>query len=231
MVDSARLSLPPSPAGRRRVLIGRACSALTIAIVVGAIVQSARSANLSAFSGHSVRTCATSALKTRLVNTGGAGGTAGGYIGFTNQAHVPCRLTGWPTLVAVSATGASTTAVRTRSTMFGPRPNMKGVPVVTFRHGERADAVFAVGGNGIGNTCPPPYRHLRVTPPGNSRSVLLSAWLPGLDAFLPACTQIEVTMIVRRRPCTTASGARGRPHLRSRENRSSDRCGARRTRT
>jgi len=44
--------------------------------------------------------------------------------------------------------------------------------------------------------CPPPYRRLRVTPPGSSRSVVLSAWLPTLDAYLPACSRIVVTMVV-----------------------------------
>jgi len=69
---------------------------------------------------------------------------------------------------------------------------------VTLRQGERAEAVFDVGDNpGPGKTtCPPPYRHLRVTPPGNSRSVLVSAWLRSYGHYLPACTRIEVSMIV-----------------------------------
>jgi hypothetical protein len=82
--------------------------------------------------------------------------------------------------------------------MFGPRPNIAGIPVVALRHGEQADAVFTgsdVAGPGT-TTCPPSYRHLRVTPPGSSRSVLLSAWLPYLDAYLPACGPIEVSMVV-----------------------------------
>jgi hypothetical protein len=143
------------------------------------------------------RRCTTAQLKVRLINPGAAGGTAGAYIAFTNRASAPCRLTGWPTLVAI-AMGKTTTAVRRRSTMFGPRPTIKGMPVVTLGHGRRADAVLTVGDNpGPGQTaCPPPYRRLRVTPPGNSRSVLLSAWLSGFGHFLPSCTAIEISFVV-----------------------------------
>jgi hypothetical protein len=144
------------------------------------------------------RRCTTSQLEIRLIHPGAAGGTAGGYIAFTNRASAPCRLTGWPTLVAVAASGKTTTAVHRRSTMFGPRPTIKGVPVVTLGYGRRADAVFTVGDRpGPGRaTCPPPYRRLRVTPPGNSRSVLLSAWLSGYGHFLPACSAIEISFVV-----------------------------------
>jgi hypothetical protein len=175
------------------MFVRSACIALTGAIVAGAIVHSAPSSP-----GRSTRTCTTSQLKVALVHSGAAAGTVGGYIGFTNQARRACRLSGWPTLIAVSATGASANAVHRRSTMFGPRP-MRGVPVVTLRYGERADAVFTTSDNPPPGkaTCAPPYRQLRVTPPGNSRSVRVSAWLHGLNNFLPACTDIEVSMVVR----------------------------------
>ncbi len=142
--------------------------------------------------------CTTAQLKIRLIHSGAAAGTVGGYIAFTNRASVPCRLSGWPTLVATAATGKSTAAVHRRSTMFGPSPLMKGVPVVTLHPGQRADAVFTVGDNpGPGQTiCPSPYRHLRITPPGNTRSVLISAWLPYYNQYLPACTSIDVSMVV-----------------------------------
>jgi hypothetical protein len=145
-----------------------------------------------------VRNCTTAELKIKSFHKGAALGNVGGYIGFTNRASRPCRLSGWPTLVAITAAGSAKTAVHRRSTMFGPRPTIKGVPVVTLRHGERADAVFA-GSDiaGPGQTrCPPPYRHLRVTPPRNDGSVRLSAWITGLNAYLPACAPISVTFVV-----------------------------------
>jgi hypothetical protein len=82
--------------------------------------------------------------------------------------------------------------------MFGPRPTIRGVPVVTLRHGGLAVAVFTGGDNpGSGKTrCGAPYRRLRVTPPGNFRSVELSAWLPYLDGYLPSCTRIEISFVV-----------------------------------
>lgn len=147
-----------------------------------------------------VRTCTTSQLKIGLVGSFAGLGESGGYIGFTNRASTRCRLTGWPTLVVLTRAGASTATQHVRSTQFGPNPLMKGVPVVTLRHGERAEAVFVAGDNpGPGKTtCPPSYRYLRVTPPGNSHSVLLSAWLPYLDGYLPACTRVWVSMVVPR---------------------------------
>jgi hypothetical protein len=166
---------------------------LALASVTAAPTLAAREA-----ANDSIRPCTTSELKIELVHSGAAAGTVGGYVGFTNRAGASCRLTGWPTLLAVTASGASTTARHVRSTMFGPRPSVKGIPVVTLQHGQRADIVFTGGDNpGPGKTtCAPGYRYLRVTPPGNSHAVLLSAWLPWLNAYLPNCGRIEVSMVV-----------------------------------
>lgn len=140
--------------------------------------------------------CAASQLKVTLVRSVVAAGNVGGYIGFTNQAATRCVLRGWPRVVALSAT-VSTTAEHVRSTMFGPRPNLVGVPAVTLGPGQRGDAVVAGSDIPLGETsCPSPYRQLRVTPPRGDRSVLVSSWLPSLDAYLPACSQIVVTMVV-----------------------------------
>jgi hypothetical protein len=149
-------------------------------------------------STHVIGICATEELRISTFHTGAALGTVGGYIGFTNRGSGPCRLTGWPSLVAITRAGTSKTAVHRRSTMFGPRPTIKGVPVVILRHGERADAVFTAGDNpGPGKSrCPPSYRYLRVAPPKNVRRVRLSAWLAGLNAYLPACTPIDLTFVV-----------------------------------
>jgi Protein of unknown function (DUF4232) len=142
-----------------------------------------------------VRACDSRHLVIRVFHTAAAGGTAGGYIGFTNGARVPCRLSGWPTVVALTATGKETPAVRSHSTMFGPYA--KGVPVVTLRPGERADAVFTGAEiTASGRACGARYRSLRVTPPGGSGSVLLSAWNAWLGRFMPNCGPLEVSMVV-----------------------------------
>jgi hypothetical protein len=173
------------------------CLALTVAGCFGAGGRSSSTA-ASMTQRVPVKACRGSELEITLVRSFVAAGNVGGSIGFTNRAANSCNLTGWPRLVAVTKTGASTTAKRVRTTMFGPRPDIVGVPVVKLRHGERAEAVFA-GSDipGPGETsCPPPYRRLRVTPLGNSQDVLLSAWLPNLDAYLPSCSRVVVTMMV-----------------------------------
>jgi hypothetical protein len=143
-------------------------------------------------------TCTTSQLTIRLTRSLVAAGNVGGVISLKNRSGATCRLTGWPTLVAVTRAGRSTTARHVRTTMFGPPSSLRGVPVVTLPPGKIAKVVFAGGDNpGPGRTsCPPAYHRLRISPPGSSRSAVLSAWLPSLNAFLPACARISVTMVV-----------------------------------
>ena len=181
-----RSRIPPVPS--RRFCIGVALG------VVAAATTGVGPAAPSSASVARARTCATSQLKIRMLRSLVAAGNVGGYIGFRNRGTTPCRLRGWPILVAFDP--GSRTAVRVRSTMFGPY--VTGVPVVTLRPGKLAGAAFATSDNpGPGKlTCPRPYRRLRVTPPGSSQSVVLSAWLPALDAYLPACSRITVTLVV-----------------------------------
>jgi hypothetical protein len=86
--------------------------------------------------------------------------------------------------------------------MFGPYvggtgPYVRGVPVVRLRHGQTAVAAFTAGDHGLTSApCPPPYRQLHVTPPGNTDSVVLSAWIAYYGQYLPACTRIEESMVV-----------------------------------
>lgn len=75
-----------------------------------------------------------------------------------------------------------------------------GLPMIILRPGKRADAIFAGTDNPDlnGTMCPSFYRYLRVTPPGSSRSVVLSAWISYLGGYLPACQRIGVSMVVPR---------------------------------
>jgi hypothetical protein len=139
-------------------------------------------------------TCKTSRLKITMPWSGAAAGTVGGRIGFTNLASRPCRLHGWPVLVAVNAAGESRTAVDKTTTMFGP--NLRAAPVVILKPHATAEAVFTGGDHSISGTCPPPYRLLRVTPPGNSEAATIRAWVPYYDNYLPACTPIWVSEVV-----------------------------------
>lgn len=138
--------------------------------------------------------CKTSQLKITMPWSGAAAGTVGGRIGFTNLASGPCRLHGWPVLAAVNAAGKSRTAVDKITTMFGP--NLKAAPLVILKPHATAEAVFTGGDHSRSGTCPPPYRLLRVTPPGNSEAVTIRAWIPNYDDYMPACTPIWVSEVV-----------------------------------
>ena len=150
------------------------------------------------------RRCSTTQLHISVARTGAAAGTVGGYLRFTNRGQSSCRLRGWPTLTALRP-GASTTAIRVHETMFGPYEKVRGswryvrgVPTVTLRHGQTAVAAFTGSDIGTGPTgrCLPPYRRLRVMPPGDRVSALVSAWIAYYGHDLPSCARIEVSMIV-----------------------------------
>ena len=144
-----------------------------------------------------VAACTTSQLAIHPFHLGAALGTVGGYIGFRNTSWAPCSLTGWPTLVAIAPNGQTAKVLHSWSTMFGPNLRVKRAPTVILHHGERADAVFTAGDvPGPSGSCPSPYRVLRVTPPNTTRSVQVSAWITGLDAYLPRCTGIYLSMVV-----------------------------------
>lgn len=141
--------------------------------------------------------CRTPRLRITLARSAAAGPIVGGYIGFINESGTACHLTGWPALVALTAAGTSATASHVRTTGFGP--NITAVPVVVLEPGTLAEAAFAgneVSGPCAGSSFPPPYRRLRVTPPGGTGNVVISAWLPDLGTYLPACGGIEVSPVV-----------------------------------
>lgn len=140
------------------------------------------------------RVCETSQLKITMPWSGAAAGTIGGRIGFTNIGSRPCRLHGWPVVVAINAAGQSRIAVDRLTTMFGP--TLKAAPVVVLKPHATAEAVFTGGDHSISGTCPTPYRRLRVTPPGNTQAVTIRAWIPYYAHYLPACTPIWVSELV-----------------------------------
>jgi hypothetical protein len=144
-----------------------------------------------------VPVCPARQLKIRMIYGGPAAGTVGAVLGLTNQGREPCRLAGWPVLVTLGP-AERTTAVATLGVFGGPA--LTRPPVVTIRPGAQAVAVLAVAdapGPGL-TTCPPPYRRLRVTPPGPSRSTVISAWIPHYGAYLPACYRVSISPVIPR---------------------------------
>lgn len=150
----------------------------------------------AAVAGGVATPCTSNQLQTSVVGTGGGLGTVEGWLRFVNASAFPCRLSGWPILVGVTASGETTIA--RRSNVLLTLPPDAGVPTVTLAPGDTAVAAFAGGDNPGENAsaCPPSYRTLRVTPPGATTAVALSAWNYWLGADLPACAGIEVTMVV-----------------------------------
>jgi Protein of unknown function (DUF4232) len=141
----------------------------------------------------SIEACVTSQLKVSLSNTGALGGQAGGYLKFTNGSRTPCRMSGWPIVSGLTAAGTATLLRHAQSTMFGAWHYTAPPPVVTLQPGDSAYAVVAAGDQPAGNNahCPAPYVRLRVSPPGDSGHVTVSAWLPGAGSYLPACTSVD----------------------------------------
>ena len=136
-----------------------------------------------------VDACATSRLKISLTNTGALAGQAGGYLKFTNDSGTPCRMSGWPAVTALKATGQATRLRHLQSSMFGAWQYTAPPRVVTLQPGDSAYAVVAADDRPAGDNtrCPAPYVRLRVSPPGDSGNVIISAWLPGAVSYLPAC--------------------------------------------
>ena len=205
-------SQPRPPARQRlaRTVLGNAAAAGALAAACGLMLtacgsQSAPGAAASATpavratatpgspSPASIGACVTSQLKVSLSNTGALGGQAGGYLTFTNDSRTPCRMSGWPVVTGLTAAGTATLLRHAQSTMFGAWHYTAPPPVVTLQPGDSAYAVVAAGDQPAGNNahCPAPYVRLRVSPPGDSGHVTVSAWLPGAGSYLPACTSVD----------------------------------------
>jgi hypothetical protein len=144
--------------------------------------------------------CTTKELHISIVDSGAGLGTVGAWLRFANTSATTCTLHGWPTLVAVTAAGAETTARDTQ----GPGgagiwfPGISGVPTVTLRPAEDTFAAYSGGDNPVGSasTCPAPYHILRVAPPGSDTFVSLSAYNAAYGQDQPACVGIAVSQIV-----------------------------------
>ncbi len=140
-----------------------------------------------------VGACVTSELEISLTHTTALAGQAGGYLKFTNHSGTPCSMSGWPAVIGLTAAGHATRLRHMQSSMFGAWQYTSPPPAVTLQPGDSAYAIVAADDKPAGgNTrCPAPYVRLRVSPPGDSGSVTISAWLPGAVSYLPACASAD----------------------------------------
>ena len=161
------------------------------------------SAGSSAASG----SCGATQLKISLTHTGALAGQAGGYLEFTNDGSTPCRLSGWPAVTGLTAAGQATTLRHMQSSMFGAWHYSSPAPTVNLQPGDSAYAIVAADDKPAGSStsCPAPYTHLRVSPPGGSGSVTISARLPGANSYLPACAAADGSPTAGTSTVTTLS--------------------------
>jgi hypothetical protein len=155
----------------------------------------------------SIESCVASHLKVSISNSGALAGQAGGYLRFTNNSHTPCRMTGWPVVTGLTAAGTATLLRHAQSTMFGAWHYTAPPPVLTLQPGDSAYAVVVADDQPAGGQgrCPAPYVRLRLSPPGGSGSVVISAWLPGAGSYLPACTSVNGSTTAETSTITTLS--------------------------
>jgi hypothetical protein len=170
-------------------------AALVVAMICGACgaVPAPTGASLPPAVEPVIATCETAQLQITTTNPGFGLGSVGAWLRFINRGSAPCQLQGWPTLVGVTAGGASTTALPSNIVMTFP--TVIGVPIVVLVPGGAAVAAFEGSGNAEG-PCPPPYHSLEVTPPGGTSSVTLPGFNAWLDQDTPACAGLSVTMVI-----------------------------------
>jgi hypothetical protein len=151
--------------------------------------------------------CTTTQLKIRLTNTTALAGQAGGYLKFTNDSGTSCRMSGWPTVTGLTAAGQATRLRHMQSSMFGAWHYTPPPPVVTLKPGDSAYAIVAADDKPAGSNtrCPAPYARLRVSPPGDSKNVTISAWLPGAASYLPSCASANGSPTAGTSTITTLS--------------------------
>jgi hypothetical protein len=161
-----------------------------------------------------VGACVTPELEISLTHTTALAGQAGGYLKFTNDSRTPCRMSGWPAVTGLTATGHATPLRHMQSSMFGAWHYTSPPPAVTLQPGDSAYAIVAADNKPAGSNtqcpapsqCPAPYVRLRVSPPGDSGTVTISGWLPGAVSYLPACTAADGAPTAGTSTMTTLSG-------------------------
>jgi hypothetical protein len=125
-------------------------------------------------------------------------GNEGGYLRFVNDGPAPCELHGWPTVIAITATGKTVRVARAvHGTQLGAWQYVPPLPVLRLKPGASAYAVVDasdVSPSPRATRCPA-FHRLWVTPPRGSGHVTLSAHLFG-HVYLPDCGAVEVTAVV-----------------------------------
>jgi hypothetical protein len=110
-------------------------------------------------------------------------------------------------VTGLTATGQATRLRHMQLSMFGAWHYSAPPPVVALQPGDSAYAIVAADDKPAGSStrCPASYTRLRVSPPGDSGSVTISAWLPGAGSYLPSCASANGSPTAGTSTITTLS--------------------------
>lgn len=191
---------------RRRWLIGAAvlAAAAAAALSVSAAFFGAKTAQPPAparhVSGAQLARCSPANLRISLPRRFAGLGHLNGDLRFTNTGGARCRLSGWPTVLAVEADGKeirSTRIPHLANAWALNWPSSRPDRPLVLARGRSADVEIDGGDDPLGNaTSCPAARSFRVVPPGGGRPVTLSAvwWRNGRQpVYYAVCAGIAVT--------------------------------------
>lgn len=144
--------------------------------------------------GGSVALCSATRLRITLPRRFAGLGHVNGDLRFTNISGSTCRLSGWPTVVAVEPSGKTVRARRisARAAWALNWPAHRAVRPVVLDRGQSAYAEID-GGDlppGDGSKACPTARSLRVGAPGQARVTLSAYWSAW---YYPLCWGIAVS--------------------------------------
>jgi hypothetical protein len=158
-----------------------------LSCVSGAVAENSKSETVGA--------CAARGLRMSVGHTYAEGGAAGGVITFTNVAHAPCSLKGWPQVLAIAPGGRVARAATTQARQVIGRsyPATRRV----LAEGASAGVAF-VGqdGTGSGRECGEAFRQFAVVPPDQTVGMVVRVSIKGYPQGISGCAHIRTTPVL-----------------------------------
>lgn len=168
---------------------------MLVVAIAAALVQAAVPASTHGFA---VAPCPGSQLRILLPRRFAGLGHVNGDLRFTNLGRARCRLSGWPTVVAVEADGKTIDARRipARSAWALSWPPSRPVRRVVLGRGESAYAEIDGGDTPVGReTSCPTVRRLRIDVRGGRVTTLSALWWKsaGRPVYFALCGGIAIS--------------------------------------
>ena len=193
---------------RRRWMIGAAAVAVVAAagLSVWAALPGARSVTPPQPAWHvrvsAFAPCSSSQLRISLPRRFAGLGHLNGDLRFTNTSGVPCRLSGWPTVLAVEPSGKKIRAIHIPHLWEAwalQWPRSRAEQMVVLRRSRSAYVEIDGGDTPVGtesNPCPTAHWFEVVPPGGRSPVTLSTVWWrngPRQPVYYALCAGISVT--------------------------------------